>query len=151
MKRLSKFVPASAATILVLAAVVATANTQNPRRRMLIQPPAAGRAMLRAGLLLRGLDLSAAQREQVKGILETHKAETQAALREQVEARGALARAVAEGASEPVLKASFDQVTNAEWNVVQNRSRIFSECKQILTAEQLARLQERLRKVDARI
>jgi len=151
MKRHMKVILAAAAAILLLAAVVASAHAQNAGRRAQVRQQAAGRAMFRAGIFLRGLDLTDAQREQVKGILESHKAEMQASAKEQVQARRVLGRALADGASETALKAAFDQVTSAEWNTIQLRSRMLSEFKQILTAEQLARLQERLRKVDGRI
>ena len=151
MKRYRKVLWAAAAATLVLTTLVVAAGAQGLKRNPQIRKQAAGRAMFRAAPLFRGLDLTDQQKDQVKDIFANHKAEIQASVKEQARSRMILGKALADGASDQVLKAAFDNVSKAGWDAVQLRSRMLAEFKQVLTPEQLARLQERLQKVDGRI
>ena len=85
--------PVLTAAIAVLGAIaIGTAFAQGPRGSG--QGPGRGGGFgegrgPRAGLMLRGLDLSDAQRDQVRAIRERYQEQTQAAARQLAEARGA--------------------------------------------------------------
>jgi periplasmic protein CpxP/Spy len=149
MKRYLKVSLAVSLVVLLLVSAVAVANAQNAKRLQQNRRQAAAlKGMSRAGLLLGGLDLTDQQKEQVKGILATHKTEIKTAVQENVKARKGLREALASGADQTVLRAAYDQVSGAGWNTLRLRSQIGSEVKQVLTPEQQERLQKRLQNIN---
>ena len=139
------------AALLLIATVAAAANAQNAKLGQKAAQKQALRSMIRPGAALRGLDLTQQQKDQVKAIVAGQKDGIKATVTEGVKARLIMNRALASGASEQDLKTAFDNVTNAQWNALQLRSEMMAEIKPILTPDQLALLQKRLQKVDARI
>jgi Spy/CpxP family protein refolding chaperone len=146
MKKHPRFLWIAGAAVLMIAGWVVAANAQNARRAQLRAGQGSLRPMFRLMAVLRGLDLTEQQRDQVKTILENHKEDIRTAVREYSKARLALGKALAAGEAD--LKAVFDKVTQAEWSAIQLRSRIFEEIKGILTPEQLSILQRRLGKIE---
>lgn len=147
MKKRSRVFWICGAAVLMIAGWVAVANAQNARRNDARGGQGSPRSMFRLGLVLRGLDLTEPQKEQVKTILTSHREDIRAAVKAYSQARLALGRALAAGAGEADLKALFDKAAGAEWDAIQLRGRIFEEIKAILTPEQLSILQKRLERL----
>lgn len=151
MKRYLKALLALGAAMLLVATVVSAANAQNAKPGQKAAQKRMLRSLIRPGAALRGLDLTQQQKDQVKAILTSNKDAIKAAVTDSVKARLLMNRALASGASDQDLKAAFDNATNAQWNALRLRSKMIAGIKPILTPDQLARLQQRLQKVDARI
>ncbi len=147
MRKHSKWLWVTGAVVLLFAGWVVAANAQGAKRGQLRAGQGNLRSIFRPGALLRGLDLTDQQKEQVKTILTNHKEGIRTAIKEYSKARLALSRSLAAGASEADLKVIFDKAAGAEWNAVLLRSRITEEIKRILTPEQLSILQKRLGKL----
>jgi periplasmic protein CpxP/Spy len=144
MRGYQKALIAGSLAVLLILGAVAVGNAQNVRRLQQGGQAAALRGMFRGGLLLRGLELTDQQKEQVKTILSNHKADIRNAAQETIKARRDLRAAMADGADQATLKAAYDKVSGAGWDALLMRNQIGSEIKQILTPEQQARLQKRM-------
>jgi Spy/CpxP family protein refolding chaperone len=151
MKRYLKALLALGAAMLLIATVVAVANAQDAKLGQKAAQKRVLRSLIRPGAALRGLDLTQQQKDQIKAILASNKDAIKAAVTDSVKARLLMNRALASGASDQDLKAAFDNAANAQWNELQLRSKMIAGIKPILTPDQLARLQQRLQKVNARI
>jgi Spy/CpxP family protein refolding chaperone len=143
MKRYIKTILAVGAAMVLLATVAGVARAQNARRVGRAQAGAAN--ILRPATWLRGLDLTAEQKDQIKTIVASHKDEIKAVRQANAEARNALRAARAEGADLGTLKAAYDKVSNAGWEALVSRNTIGAEIKGILTPDQLAKLEKRLK------
>jgi protein CpxP len=96
-----------------------------------------------AGLPLRELNLSDAQREQVKAIMESHQAEMKAVGDRAMTARQALhAATTAASFDEAAVRARAAELAAVEADVAVSRARIFADVYQILTPEQQAKVKE---------
>jgi Spy/CpxP family protein refolding chaperone len=98
-----------------------------------------------------GLELTQAQKEQVRAILAKYKTDIQALARDSVAARQELNRTIAAGASPDELQSAFGKAQGIELDVVKLRATIALEIRQILTADQLAKLQQRLQSAETRL
>lgn len=93
---------------------------------------------------LRGLDLSDAQKEQVKSIMESHKAEFQAIGEKMRAAHDGLAQATqAETVDESAIRASTGAVASAMADEAILRAKVRAEVQAILTPEQLEQAKAR--------
>jgi Spy/CpxP family protein refolding chaperone len=89
------------------------------------------------------LDLSDAQREQVKGIVESHREEHRAVADRARAAREALEAAVtADAFDEGTVRARSADVASIEADLFVAQARLRSEVLQILTADQRAQLKK---------
>jgi protein CpxP len=94
-------------------------------------------------MALRRLDLTDAQKEQVKGILDSHKAENKAIGDRARTAHQALQAAIASGVfDEATVRARAADVATADADAAVAQARGFSEIYQILTTEQQTTLKE---------
>jgi len=143
MRGYQKALAAISLVAVLIVGVVAVANAQNLKRLGQGGAAAASKGKFNARMLLRGLNLTDEQKEQVKNILSNHKPDIKAAAQESLQSRKGLREALAGGADQDALKAAYDKVSSAGWNALMLRNQIGSEIKQILTPEQQERLQKR--------
>jgi len=95
------------------------------------------------GFPLRGLDLTDAQREQVKAIMESHRDEQKAAGDKMMAARKALHEAIAaETFNEAAIRAAAGEVGAAEADAAVLQAKIHGEVFAILTPEQVKKAKE---------
>ena len=96
-----------------------------------------------AGLPLRELNLSDAQREQVRAITESHQAEMKAVGDRAMTARQALhAATTSPSFDEAAVRARAAELAAVEADFAVFRARIFADVYQILTPEQQAKVKE---------
>jgi periplasmic protein CpxP/Spy len=148
MKGYQKALAAISLAALLIVSAVAVANAQNPKR--LGQGGAANPLMGKFNprrTLLRGLNLTDPQKEQIKTIIANHKTDVKAAAQETIKARKDLREALAGSADPAALKTAYDKVSDAGWKALLLRNQIRSEIMQVLTPEQQALLQKRQQKV----
>lgn len=91
-------------------------------------------------MLLRELDLSETQREQVRAAFEELR--TTGTMERLMEARKTLQEAVESGADEGTLRQLADDLGQVEGDAAVERARIHSRVQEILTPEQQAELEE---------
>jgi periplasmic protein CpxP/Spy len=109
--------------------------------------PGPRRAGPQADLGLRGIDLTDAQREQVRSIMESHKAEFDEAGKKLRDAHRAFAEAVhASPIDEATIRARSTAVAAAMADEAILRAKVRSEVQAILTPEQLEQLKQRPRR-----
>lgn len=93
---------------------------------------------------LRGLDLSDAQKEQVKNIVATYKPEFRTPAREQATARKALQEVIRANPNHQELwREAFRTVTESEWNLLLLREKVRGEIFKVLTPEQMGKIEAR--------
>ena len=91
----------------------------------------------------RGLDLTDDQKAQVKSIADSHQAEFKAAGEKIGTAREALRTLLqADAIDESAIRAKSVEVANAEADAAILGAKVHAQAKQVLTAEQLAKLKE---------
>jgi len=96
-----------------------------------------------AGLPLRELELTDAQREQVRTIMESHSADRKAVGDKMIAARKALHEAIAaESLDEAAIRAAAAEVGAAEADAAVLQAKIHGEVFAILTPEQVKRAKE---------
>ena len=97
-----------------------------------------------ADLGLRGVDLTDAQKEQLRGIMESHKQEFEQVRTKMREAHQGLAAAVdAQTVDEATIRARSTTLATAMADEAILRAKVRAEVQGILTAEQLQKMQER--------
>jgi protein CpxP len=112
-----------------------------PRGRGRMGGPGRGGPL--AGLPLRELNLSDAQREQVRAITESHQAEMKAVGDRAMTARQALRAATTSPSfDEGAVRARAAELAAVEADVAVFRARLFADVFQILTPEQQAKVKE---------
>ena len=104
-----------------------------------IRPPAPDRDMI-LRFILRQLDLTDEQREQIKGILEANQEGLETARKAVRDATKSLHEAVIKGAGEADIRAAATALGTAIGNEAVLRSAMMTSVKQVLTPEQLAEL-----------
>ena len=149
MTRTMKKVGLGMGAVLLGLSAVAAASAQGQGGG---QPPVGGRRggpggpggpMGAIGIPLQRLDLTDAQREQVKGIMESHQAELRTLGEKAMTARRALDQAVtAETVDEGAIRARAADVAAIESDLAVARARIHADVFQILTSEQKTKLKE---------
>jgi len=108
------------------------------------------RGPLRA--ILTGLDLTGAQKEQIKGILKDEQPRLEPLVDEMVRSRRALFEAVsAPTFDEGAIRAAADTAARAATALAVERARMGSLLRGVLTAEQQARFDEGLRRMRERM
>ena len=96
-----------------------------------------------AGLPLRGLELTDAQREQVRTIMESHSADQKAVGDKMIAARKALHEAIAaDTLDEAAIRAAAAEVGAAEADAAVLQAKIHGEVFAILTPEQVKKAKE---------
>lgn len=91
----------------------------------------------------RGLDLTDEQKAQVKSIADSHQAEFKAAGEKIGTAREGLRKLLqADTIDESAIRAKSVEVANAEADAAILGAKVHAQAKQVLTAEQLAKLKE---------
>jgi Spy/CpxP family protein refolding chaperone len=101
-----------------------------------------------AGLPLGRLELTDAQREQVRTILDSHREDSLALRKRATEARQALDAAITAGAyDEATVRARSADVATVEADVAVQRARVYQEVFRILTTQQ----QEEAKKIQAQM
>ncbi len=113
------------AGILVIAlaiGAVGAAEAQNLKRSQQARPAAGLR-----GTFLQGLDLTDQQKQQIRTILATHKADIQSVAQANLTARKDLREALAAGADTSTLKAAYDRLSAAKWDALVLRKSIGEE------------------------
>lgn len=99
------------------------------------------------GFGFRGLDLTDDQREQLKKINESHRAEFQAAGKKARAAHDGMRALIdAETIDEAAIKAKSAEIAAANAEMMILNAKVRKEAMQILTADQLAKLKERREK-----
>lgn len=97
-----------------------------------------------ADLGLRGVDLTDAQKEQLRTIMESHKQELEQVRTKMREAHQGLAAAVdAQTVDEATIRARSTTLATAMADEAILRAKVRAEVQGILTAEQLQKMQER--------
>ncbi len=95
------------------------------------------------GLRLGQLGLTEAQRDQVRTILDSHRAEQQAAREKLVAARKALDAAMtAEALNEGAIRTAYKALSDLQEDAAVQRARVRAEVWQVLTPEQRTRAKE---------
>jgi len=130
-----------------LGAAALSAQNTNPA------PPPHGRGMGPGGpgmaggplglLLGRGADrlgLNDAQKAQIKSILDAHKSDMQAVMKQVADARRTLAAAQVNGQADDQIRQLFAQVAQAESNAAVAETHLIGEAMQVLTADQQAQV-----------
>jgi Spy/CpxP family protein refolding chaperone len=146
----------AAALLLGLGAAGLTAAQDDPAR------PDRRPAMRRGGPLgpggpmvgvdLRGLDLTEAQRAQVRAIMDAQRAATAPLLERARTARQALQEAIqAQPIDEGAIRARSAEVAVAEADLAVSRARLHADIVAVLTPEQQAELAERREQRDERV
>ncbi|HEX2445008.1 MAG TPA: Spy/CpxP family protein refolding chaperone [Vicinamibacterales bacterium] len=103
------------------------------------------------GLALRQLDLTDAQREQVRSIFEQNRDEMRAAGEKLRTARRGLYDATSAGTvDEAAIRTAAEALANAEAEAAINRARVHAQVWQILTPEQQAKAKELRQQREAR-
>ena len=93
------------------------------------------------GPIMRQVNLTDAQREQVRSIVESHRDEMQALGERARPAHEALQAAINSGTfDEGTIRARYAEVANVEADVAVAQARVYSEVFQILTPEQQAQV-----------
>lgn len=96
-----------------------------------------------AGIALDRLNLSDAQKDQVKQILQSHQADTQSLVQREMAARQALEDAVSGDAfDEGAVRARSADLASVEADLAVSRARIRSEVFQVLTPDQQAQVRQ---------
>lgn len=106
------------------------------------------------GLIMRQLDLTDEQREQIKGILEANQEGLETAREAVQDATKALHEAVINDAGEADIRAAATGLGTAIGNEAVLRSAMMASVKQVLTPDQLAQLEKikgRVRKLHQRL
>ncbi len=150
MRKYSKWPLAIGAALLMLVSGIAFANARRNGMNNSNRAVQNRAMMIRPGMILRGLNLTPQQKDQVKAILSNHKPDAQTVIRQNAEARKTLGDDIFKGADQATLQADFSKVSSAEWNAVALRSKIWNEIRQqnILTADQMAMAQKRHERMD---
>jgi periplasmic protein CpxP/Spy len=104
-----------------------------------------------AGLPLRELDLTDAQREQVKTIMESHRADQQTIGGRMEAARKALGDAIADPFDEAAIRAKAAEVGAVEADAAVLQARIRGEVFALLTPEQVKKAKELRAEMDSRM
>lgn len=153
VKRLALGLAAAALSIGVTAGVNAGTQDQNtarPSRPFMGGPGGGGRGgpggpMGMMPMNLRALDLSDAQRDQIKGIAESHRDEWKALADRARPAHEALRAAVSAGSvDETLIRAKSADVAAVEADMNVARARVAAEIVPLLTPDQKAKLNARL-------
>ena len=146
--------------ILMLSAVVtlivwggAVVSTQGPRPG---GPrgagPGPGRGGFGAGLLLRDLNLTDAQREQVRQLTEQHREQTRALVDSLMKAQEAQRQAIETvPADEARIRAAMQELAQAQTEIAVDRAQLQSEIYALLTPEQQQAVAKRRAERDARV
>jgi Spy/CpxP family protein refolding chaperone len=101
---------------------------------------------------LRALDLTEAQRDQVKNALQSHKDEFKTIAREMIAARGALGdAATADTIDEDAIRAASGRVAEVELSAALLRARVHAEVFALLTPEQQQKAKAMREKAKGRI
>jgi protein CpxP len=96
-----------------------------------------------AGLPLRELNLTDAQREQVKQIVDSRQQEMRAIMEREMAARDALHAATTSASfDEGLVRSKAAELATIEADMAVSRARIFADVFQILTPEQQAKVKE---------
>lgn len=150
---MTKRILIAAGLVAALAGGSVIAIAQSPQATPGVQAGAAegggpGRGLRRGGpggdLELRGVDLTDAQRQQVRSIIESHKDETQEVRTKLREAHRAFAEAVrAETVNEADIRARSTAVATAMADEAILHAKVRAEVHGILTTEQLQQLKDR--------
>ena len=141
---MTKRILIAAGLVAALAGSTAVAIAEGPRGGGTQGPRVGIRGGSGADLGLHGVELTEAQRQQVRTVLEAHQADRQAIagkLREAHRAFGEATRAAA--TDEAAIRARAADVAAAMADEAILRAKIRTEVHQLLTAEQQQRLQER--------
>ena len=111
-----------------------------------------GQRRAQAGLALRGLDLTEAQREQVRQLTEQNREQTRTLLDRLQTAQEARRKAVeAIPFSEPQIRAAAQALAEVEAELAVQRARLQADVYALLTPEQQTRLQTMRAERDARM
>ena len=95
------------------------------------------------GPLMRQANLTEAQRDQVRGVIDSHRDEMQAIAERARPAHEALQAALtSETFDEGTIRARYADVASVEADAAVARARVYSEVFQILTAEQQAQVKK---------
>jgi periplasmic protein CpxP/Spy len=159
MKKGIRFIGLGLAAMVLGLSAVAAVSAQNTDSG---QPPFMGRGgpggrggPMGLAIPLGRLNLSDAQKEQVKAVMDSHQAETKALAGRALTARRALEQAVtADTLDEGLIRARAAELAGVESDVAVSRARIHGEVLQILTPEQRTTLRnaqaERQQRGDSR-
>ena len=147
----------------LLAAAVVAALAGGSSALALAQGPPAGPGMPGAGrgprgagprldFGLRGIELTDAQREQVRSIAESHQAEFEEAGRKLREAHRAFAAATqASSVDEAAVRARSTALASAMADEALLRAKVRSEVHRVLTTEQQQQLRQRREAIEKRL
>jgi Spy/CpxP family protein refolding chaperone len=153
MTTMLRVIFAAGALVLALALPTALSAQDAPRERR-HAGGAMSRGLLRlgpAGLPLQQLDLSDGQREQVRGIVESHAAAVRdVGARMHAARQGLEALVTADVVDEASIREKSAEVAGVEADFAVLRARIHHELLAILTAEQQARARELRAAAEAR-
>ena len=111
--------------------------------RMTHRPPGPG-VHMRLGQILRRLDLTEEQIEQIKPTMESARENAQASRDTMNQARGALAEAVTKGADEETIRAAATNLGNVIGNEAVKKSSTMASVRGLLTEQQLTELDKLL-------
>ncbi len=127
--------------ILLLAAVVAEAHSFHGRN--------GGAAM---GHVLKGLDLTTQQRQQIKGIIQGHRDDLLSARVAVLQAREKLLAVTTGGTfNANAVQAAYGGLAAAQENMTVLRTQIFSQVMPVLTTAQQTTVQNRIAKITQRM
>jgi periplasmic protein CpxP/Spy len=107
---------------------------------------------LMMGRLLRGLDLTDQQKQQVKGIMQSHRDALLAGRVEVLQARKNLVSLTTGGAFDAnAVRAAYSTLADAQGNMTVLRTQIFSQIMALLTPDQQNAVKNRIAKLTQRM
>ena len=115
-------------------------------------PGGVGPERMEAGVMLRGLDLSEAQQQQIRQLREQHREQTRPIVERLREARQAREAAMtATPFNEGQIRAAMQQLAVVESDLAVQQARLQADVRAILTPEQVQQLDARRAERDARM
>ena len=105
-----------------------------------------------AGMLLRGLDLTEAQRQQIRQLTEQHREATRTIAERLQAARAARQEAMtATPTNEAQIRAAVQQEADVEADLAVQQARLMADVRAVLTPEQLQQVEARRTQREARM
>jgi Spy/CpxP family protein refolding chaperone len=104
------------------------------------------------GHLLKGVDLTAQQKEQVKVIMQAHRGDLLAGRVAVLQARQNLVTVTTDGTFDPnAVQAAYSTLAAAQENMTALRAQIFTQVMPVLTPDQQTVVKDRIAKVNQRM
>ena len=123
--------------------IPAFSQNQRPGKAEAVGARKAG-PLMRLAPYLKDLDLTDAQKEQLRNVVSAYKPEIQATAKANATARTALNEAIKANPDNPTAwQSAFKKVNDAEWDILLLREKVRKDVFKLLTPEQISRIEAR--------